>query len=126
MFDYDNSFGAVAQAWLTMNRKKWVPEHAQRLERRLALHALPHIGKRPIVQIKTPELVVLLRKLEKQRKPETAVRLTQTLNAVFRYAVYVGLVEHNPATNLFGIIPPRQQKHFAAIHASELPQFSID
>lgn len=123
LLDCDNSFGAIAQAWLNFNNKKWVPEHALRVQRRLELHALPHIGKRPIVHIKTPELVVVLRKLEKQHKPETAVRLTQTLNAVFRYAVHIGLLEHNPATNLFGIIAPHQQKHFAAIHVSELPQF---
>lgn len=123
LFDGDNSFGAIAEAWYNLHKKKWVPEHALRVKRRLELHALPHIGKRPIVEIKTPELVVMLRKLEKQRKPETAIRLTQTVNAVFRYAVHIGLIEHNPATNLFGLVTARQQKHFAAIHPSELPQF---
>lgn len=123
LFDSDNSFAAVAQGWLALKRKTWVPEHADRLKRRLELHAFPHIGTRPIIQIKTPELVTMLRKLEKQHKPETAVRLTQTVNAIFRHAVHVGIIEHNPATNLFGIIAPRKQKHFAAIHPSELPRF---
>jgi integrase len=122
IMDASNSFRAVATDWHRVNRKQWTEEHADRLWRRLELHALPQLGGQPIMQIRTPELVFLLRKLEKSRKPETAVRLAQSLRNVFRYAVHIGILEHNPATDLNGIIASHEKNHFAAIHPSELPE----
>ncbi len=123
LFDANNSFRAVAEDWHKTNTKKWTGEYAVDLWRRLEMHAMPQLGSRPISHIKTPELVLLIRKLEKQRKAETATRLAQTLNVVFRYAVHSGVIEHNPAADLRGIITPHQQTHLAAIHPSELPEF---
>ena len=122
IMDANNSFRAVAEDWHRVNRKQWTEEHADRLWRRLELHALPQLGTQPIIQIKTPELVFLLRKLEKSRKPETAVRLAQSLRNVFRYAVHIGILEHNPAADLNGIIASHEKNHFAAIHPSGLPE----
>ncbi|MBO9657779.1 MAG: tyrosine-type recombinase/integrase [Chitinophagaceae bacterium] len=122
ILDANNSFRAVTTDWHAVNLSKWTPEHAERLWRRLELHALPQLGSIPIVQIRTPELIVLLRKLEKQRKPETAVRLAQTLKVVFRYAQHSGIIEQNPASDLQGVITAHEKAHFAAIHPSELPE----
>ena len=122
VLDANNSFRAVAEDWHKTNKKKWTVEHAERLWRRLELHAMPQLGSRPIAQIKTPELIIFLRRLEKQRKPETAVRLAQTLNVVFRYAVHSGIIEQNPASDLHGVIAHYEKSHFAAVHPSELPE----
>lgn len=117
-----NSFQAVAEDWHRTNKSRWTPEHAERLWRRLELHAMPTIGPRPIAQIKTPELVQLLRRLEKHQKPETAMRLAQSLRVVFRFAVHSGLLVHNPASDLRGVVAHYESTHFAAVHPSELPE----
>lgn len=122
LFDADNTFRAVAEDWHRTNKKKWVPEHAERMWRRLELYAFPDIGNVPIAQVRTPELVRLLRKLEKQRKAETARRLTQLIYAVFRYGIHCGVLNSNPATDLRGIITPPKATHFAAIHPSGIPE----
>jgi len=122
----NNSFRAVAEDWHRVNKKKWTPKHRERLWRRLELHAMPTIGSRPITQIKTPELVQLLRRLEKHQKPETAMRLAQSLRVVFRFAVHSGLILHNPASDLRSIIAPYEVTHFAAVHPSELPALLSD
>jgi len=122
IMDANNSFRAVAEDWHRVNRKQWTEEHADRLWRRLELHALPQLGTQPITQIKTPEFVFLLRKLEKNGKPETAVRLAQSLRNIFRYAVHIGILDHNPAADLNGIIASHEKNHFAAIHPSGLPE----
>jgi integrase len=119
LFDADNTFRAVAQGWFNTNQKKWVPKHADRVWRRLELHVIPTLGNRPILQIKTPELVLLVRKLN--NKPEMASRIVRSLHAIFRYAVHCGIIEHNPAADLKGILIPQQVTHFAAIHPSGLP-----
>ncbi len=122
ILDANNSFKAVAKDWHDTNKKKWTAEHAERLWRRLELYVFPSIGSLPITQIKTPELVQILRRLEKMKRAETAMRVAQSLNVVFRYAVHSGINKDNPASDLHGIISARQVTHFAAIHPSELPE----
>ncbi len=125
ILDANNSFHAVALDWHALNKKnekKWSSEHAKQIWRMLELHALPELKSRPIARIKTPELIVALRKLEKQKKLETASWLAQTFNAIFRHAVHTGILENNPASDLRGVITPPQQTHFAAIHPSALPE----
>jgi len=121
IFDANNSFKAVATDWHNTNKKKWTDENAQRIWRRLELYAFPHIGSRAVAHIKTPELVLILRKIEEQRKTETAKQLIQTLNWVFRFAVHSGILDRNPASDLRGVIAPRPATHFPAISPGELP-----
>lgn len=121
LFDADNSFRSVALSWFTTNKKKWAAEHAECIWRRLEIHAMHDLGNRPITNIKTPDLVVIVRRVDKKGKPETASRLIRALHAVFRYAVHCGILEHNPAADLKGIIVAPQATHFAAIHPSGLP-----
>ena len=121
LFGLNNNFLSVAEDWRGTNKNRWVPEHAERIWRRMELYAFPQIGKQPIAQIKTPELVRILRKLEQQRKTETARRLAQSMRDVFRHAIHCGVLEHNPAADLRGIIIPHKATHFAAIHPSGLP-----
>lgn len=121
LFDVSNTFLAVAQDWFNTNYKKWAPEHAERIWRRLELYAIPDLGNMPVTQIKTPSIVIIIRKIGKKGKLETASRLTRILYAVFRHAVQCGVLEQNPASDLKGIIAPPQTIHFAAIHPSGLP-----
>lgn len=121
LFDAENTFRAVAQDWFNTHRKQLAEEHAQRIWRRLELHALPELGSRPVAQIKTPDLVIVVRKIGRKGKLETASRLARILYAVFRHAVHCGVLEHNPATDLKGVIPAPKTTHFAAIHPSGLP-----
>lgn len=115
------TFQVVAQEWFDLNRKKWTPEHAIRIWRRLEIHAMHELANRPIISIKIPDLVEIVRKVDRKGKPETASRLIRTLYAIFRYAMHCGILEQNPATDLGGITTPSKVTHFAAIHPSGLP-----
>lgn len=123
--EHKHTFRAVAQDWHNTNKKKWTPEHAARLWMRLENHAMTELGPQPISKIRTPDLIVLLRKLEKKGKNDTAGRLAQILNVVFRYAVHSGLIEHSPASDLRGVVAPHQEKHFPAIPPAELPELLV-
>jgi integrase len=120
--DAQNSFHAVAKDWHDTNKSKWTPEHATRLLRRLELYVFPELGDRPIASIKTPDLIPILRKQEKLGILDTAGRVAQVMNVVFRYAVHSGIIQQNPANDLRGILAPHTATHFAAIHPSELPE----
>jgi integrase len=118
-----NSFAAVAKEWFETNKTKWVPDHAQRLWRRLELHIMPEIGSDPIAEIKPLYLLDSLRKIEKRGTTETAHRLLQTCNAIFRYGVITGRMTYNPAQDLRGALTPHRAQNHPTITAKELPDF---
>jgi integrase len=123
VFSARNTFKAIAQDWYDSQKSKWTNKHGERLWRRLELYAFAELGNRPISSIKTPDLIELLRKLEKKDKLETVYRLAQTFNVVFRYAVHCGLSEYNPASDLQGVLKPYKTVNFPTIGSKELPKF---
>ena len=82
-----------------------------RLERDL----FPWIGKRPINQIKAPELLAVFRRVESRGALESAHRIRTIAGQVFRYAVATGRAERDPAADLKGALPQTREKHHAAI-----------
>ena len=55
------SFEAIAREWHTKFSPSWVASHGDRILRRLERDIFPWIGKRPIAEIKAPELLAVLR-----------------------------------------------------------------
>jgi integrase len=120
----ENTFEAVARRWMEV--KKGEDDHKDRSLRRLELHAFPRIGFRPIGGIRTMELANCLEAIEKKGVNETAHRIKQLIQQVFRYAVRKGLIEHNPAGDLRDIIGYEPVTSRACIPPAELPQLLRD
>lgn len=86
---------------------------------RLETYVFPKIGKKPIDQISTQELVEIIRELVRERTFDTAKKVRRELNQVFIHATQVGYVNTNNAQNLQGLIPPHPVKHQPAITTPE-------
>ncbi len=110
-----NSFRAVADEWLdkarregradvTMGKLSWLLEFAD-----------PYIGDRKIGEIKAPELLAVLRTVEKRGHYETARRLRSTCGQVFRYAIATGRAERDISADLRGALIVPKVMHRAAI-----------
>lgn len=56
-----NTFEAMARAWHENSKSEWSVNHTERLLKRLELDVFPYIGNRPIAEIKTPEIVEVLK-----------------------------------------------------------------
>ncbi len=89
--------------------------HAETIMSRLERDLFPWIGKRPIAEIKAPELLAVLRRVESRGALESAHRIRTICGQVFRYAVATGRAERDPAADLRGALPQPQEKHMAAI-----------
>lgn len=110
-----NTFGAVAneyieqklvkegRATVTVDKSKW-----------LLLQLKPIFGQ-PIADIEATEIYTILRRLEGQRKHETAKRCRSFASRVFRYAVVTGRAKADPAAMLRGALIAPKVKHHAAI-----------
>ena len=109
------SFEAVAREWHAKFAPTWVSSHGDRIMRRMEQNLFPWLGKRPIADIKAPELLAVLRRIESRGAQETAHRAMQNCGQVFRYAVATGRAERDPTGDLRGALPPPKEKHHASI-----------
>jgi integrase len=104
----DNTFKAVAQEWLAMKRKEWSAGHYTKSSRALERDIYPAIGKLPIAHI-TPAIVAkAIEDIYKRDVLETASRILQHLNGVFRYAQAKGLCRDNPAAPAREVLPRKK------------------
>ncbi len=109
------TFEVIAREWHTKFTPTWTPGHAVTIMSRLVRDLFPWIGKRPINQIKAPELLAVIRRVESRGALESAHRIRTIAGQVFRYAVATGRAERDPAADLKGALPQPREKHHAAI-----------
>jgi integrase len=110
-----DSFEAIAREWHTKFAPGWVASHGDRILTRLEKDLFPWIGKRPIAEIKAPDLLAVLRRVESRGALETAHRAMQNCGQVFRYAVATGRAERDPTGDLRGALPVPKEKHHASM-----------
>jgi integrase len=96
-------------------KRKTAPGHAKAILRRLELNIFPWLGDRPIIEIKAPEVLMALRRIESRGALESAHRVKIICGQIFRYAVATGRAERDPVADLKGALPPTRSKHLAAI-----------
>lgn len=109
------SFEAIAREWHGKFSTGWEASHGDRILRRLEVDIFPWLGKRAIAEIKAPELLTVLRRIESRGALETTHRAKQNCGQVFRYAVATGRAERDPTGDLRGALPPPKEKHHASI-----------
>jgi integrase len=97
-------FEAQGDAPTTLKKKRWLLDFANK-----------EFGKRPIAEIKAPEILDALRKIEKRGRHETATRARGTVGAVFRFGIATGRAERDPTADLRGALITPTVTHRAAI-----------
>ena len=110
-----NSFEIVAREWFEKYSPSWAANHGPRVIRRLEHDIFPCIGARPIAELKAPELLAAVRRLENRGVLETAHRALATCGQVLRYAIATGRAERDLSRDLRGALTPVKGEHFAAI-----------
>jgi len=97
-------FEAEGDAPATLKKKQWLLDFANK-----------EFGRRPIAEIKAPEILDALRKIEKRGRHETATRVRSTVGAVFRFAIATGRAERDPTGDLRGALITPTVTHRATI-----------
>ena len=111
----DESVEVIAREWHEKFKSKWTEGHALKIIRALERDVFPWVGTRPIKEIKAPELLTVLRRVESRGVLEGAHRIRGLCSQFFRYAVATGRAERNPAQDLIGALAPAKEQHLAAI-----------
>lgn len=120
-----NSFEAIALEWHNAKASGWSTNYADSISRAFNKNVFPHIGSRPVNEIKPLELLSVLQSIEKRGAPELASKVRQRCGEVFRYAIVTGRAEYNPASDLASALQGYEKQHYPFLSASELPEFLL-
>lgn len=119
----------VADAWVEASESGWTVEHAAQVRQSLEDHVHPKIGKKPIAEITTDDVLDVLTTLLKAGKVETASRVYQRLSAIWEWAQLKKQAAADPVAPLkreFGRLKKlarrnNPKRNFAAVDRAELP-----
>ena len=114
-----NTFAAVSDEWYAKQLPTWAESTAKKRRGLINNDLLPWLGKRPIADIDTHDLLGVLQRIENRKAIDTAHNARQVLNQVFRYAKQTRRVTSNPATDLAGAIQTKPAVHRPAITEPE-------
>jgi integrase len=109
------TFAGVAAEWLELHRRRFAPATYEKAVWTFNHLVNPFIGSRPVASITAPELLAVLRRLERRGKHETAHRTKQRCGQVFRYAIATGRATRDVSADLRGALAPVVTKNHAAI-----------
>ncbi len=112
--DSENTFQSVSDEWFIRESAGWSQTYIASVDRILKKDINPFIGTRPIADIEPPEVLSVLRRMEK-RVGDTTRRAQQISSQVFRYGVQTGKCKRDVTADLKGAIKRKPKKHFAAI-----------
>lgn len=111
----DNTFEAVAQAWLAKTKALRAESTDAKVQGWLKNDILPAIGRLPIAEITPRDVLDMVRKVEKRGAIDSATRMKQLCGQIFRYAVAEGSAERDVTADLRGALEVRQTVHLAAV-----------
>ncbi|MCL1893715.1 MAG: integrase arm-type DNA-binding domain-containing protein [Holophagaceae bacterium] len=111
-----NSFELVGREWFQMWKQDKSEKHSLRNITNLEKDVFPYIGKRPIAEIKAPDILEVCRRVEKRGAIETAHRVKVVISQVMRYGIVTGRAERDPCPDLRGALLP--------VHHQPLPSLT--
>lgn len=110
-----NTFSVLADEYLDkLRREGKAKTTVGKVEWLLGL-GRPELGSRPMTEIRAPDVLAVLQRIEAKGHHETAVRLRATVGAVFRYAIATARAEVDPTQALHGALVRPQVNHRAAV-----------
>ena len=115
------SFEAIAREWHAKFASGWTPTHSQRILGRFEKDVFPWLGKRPIAELRAPDLLAVLRRIETRGTQDTAHRVKQNCGQVFRYALATGRAERDPTGDLRGALAIYYSDNFGLYPSDDGP-----
>jgi integrase len=103
----DMTFRAVFDQWLEKQRPGWSDIHFEKSKRAIERDVLPALGALPITAITPPHVATAISAVDGRGARDTAGKILQHLNGIFRYAQAKGLRTDNPAAPVGEILSRR-------------------
>ena len=111
------TFAAAAEAVLEQMRPGWRnPKHGKDWLSSMTRFAFPRLGKLPVSEVTSADVVETLRKVWHER-PATARRVRQRISTVMEWAVALDYRDDNPCSRIGPVLGPQQDlvQHMRAL-----------
>jgi hypothetical protein len=119
----ENTFEAIAREWHEQRRHEWKPHYAADMLNRIETHIIPRLGKRPIADLTSAEILSAMRIIEATGALDLAQRMMQTCGMVIRYAIATGRANRNPVADLRGALKTPIRNNHTYLKAEDLPEY---
>lgn len=119
------TFKAIAgDTYKTVSASFKNEKHAAQWIATLETYVFPTLGDRPIDTIRVPDIAEVLKPIWLE-KPETARRIRQRMDRVFRYAMAHGATDTNPVPAVDDLLPVQQDtvEHHPALPLANMARF---
>ena len=118
-----SNFKPIAEEWHKKESGRWSKGHADGVWQTVKADALPHLGDMPIRDIRTADVLFVIKQIEERGALDVAGRIKQRISSIFRYAIQTGYAEFNPVDALKDVIQTRKVQHRKSISLDQLPAY---
>ncbi|MBH1930904.1 tyrosine-type recombinase/integrase [Serratia rubidaea] len=119
----NDTFEVIALEWHAHKRDGWSKGYSDDILEALEKDIFPYIGKRSVADVKPPEMLAVLRKMEQRGVLDKLRKTRQACRQIFTYAVISGRAENNPVVDLAGVLKAPKKKHFPHLSTEQIPGF---
>ena len=119
----NSTFKPIAEEWFKKESGRWINSHAEYVWQTIEADALPYLGNIPIRDIRTSDVLHVIRKIEERGALDVASRVKQRVSSIFRYAIQTGYAEFNPVDALKDVIKTRKVEHRKSLKQEQIPAF---
>lgn len=115
-----NTFGLVAEEWFAERSPQWTEYYRGQVRKGLDNEILPSVGKLPLRDVTAPEILAIMRRIEKRGAPTVAINVRMWISSIFRFAVITLRSKDNPADYVKGAVARGDVKHAVALTEKQL------
>ncbi len=115
------TFENVTEKWLEIMKSEWKEVTYVKAKSVITNNTYPYLGTKPMKDIKRTDILDLIKIMEKKGTIESANRLLNYIERIYKYAVTYNIVEHNIIADIDkrNAIKKPTVKHFPAILKKE-------
>jgi integrase len=115
---------SIANEWINKRENERSPTYHKQVKKMLEDNVYPEIGKLPIRQISSTDILDVLEKTVKRGAPSVAQLLKQWLDAIFRFAGSTSRVDNNPVSMLRGAISRPKPTHHRPLNKHQISRLA--
>jgi len=108
-------FETVARDWLATSASERGEETQQRVVSWFERDVFPFIGKRPIGDLRSPDILELMKRMQARGIIDSMLRVLGYMSKVFRMAMVAELADRDPTVGVADALEKRTEANFAAI-----------
>ena len=116
---HEKTFKEVAEEWLKKQEAKWAVTHAETVRFRIERYLYPALQNLVMKDIKTSDVLSVLKPIDDSGRSETAKRTRQIFGQIARYAMALELCVSDVSAPLVEVLSVPKAKHFPALTKPE-------